>query len=150
MLEQACERPRRCILRGRLRVWLLRAVDQNHLKNGAIKMTLITKERETSALTGHIEEIVGELCELKSCLRAVQDLVRQDDPGAVKEALRLSADIRGFLKNTWDLEARINEDRRKELGIAGDIGFDLGAARAEIGCKLDRLRGCCGAGSVSG
>ena len=118
-------------------------VNNNNPKRGT-KMTLIKKERETSAVSGHIEEIVGELRQLKDCLRMVQDLVQMDDPGAVKEALRLSSDIRGFLKNTWELEARINDDRRQELGIAGDVGFDLGAARTDIGCKLARLRRCCG------
>ena len=106
-------------------------------------MTLITKERQTSELCGHIEEIVTELKRLKSSLLLVHDLVDMDDPGAVKEALRLSSDIRGFLKNTWELEAKIHDDKRQDLGIAGDIGFDLGAARDGIGCKLNRLRACC-------
>ncbi|WP_161601039.1 hypothetical protein [Pseudooceanicola batsensis] len=112
-------------------------------------MTLIQAEPGTSELTGQIEEILDELKRLKSDLRMVQGYVQSEEPGHTREALRCAGDVRSFLKLAYDVEARVNEERRKELGIAGDTGFDLGEARDQIGCKLDRLRGCCGSGPFS-
>ena len=112
-------------------------------------MTLIKMEQEASELSGHIGEIVEQLQELKRELRMVQGYVQSEEPGHVREALRCAGDIRQFIKHAYEVEARYNDERRKELGIAGDVGFDLGAARDSIGCKLDRLRACCGAGAVS-
>ncbi|WP_136637444.1 hypothetical protein [Pseudooceanicola onchidii] len=113
-------------------------------------MTLIKAEHQTTDLSGHIAEIVEELKRLKDDLRAMQGYVQSDEPAATREALRCAGDVRNFLKLAYDVEARVHEEQRKHLGIAGDSGFDLGVARAEIGCKLDSLRRCCGAGPVSG
>ena len=113
-------------------------------------MTLIQLEKETSELSGHIGEIVDQLKELKRELRLVQGYVQSEEPGHTREALRCAGDIRAFIKHAYEVETRYNDERRKELGLAGDTGFDLGAARTQIGCKLDRLRECCGAGAFSG
>lgn len=113
-------------------------------------MTLIKAEQQTSDLSGHIAEIVEELKRLKDDLRAMQGYVQSEEPGFTREALRCAGDVRNFLKLAYDVEARVHEEQRKQLGIAGECGFDLGAARRDIGCKLDRLRECCGAGAVSG
>ena len=112
-------------------------------------MTLIQMEQQTNELSGHIGEIVEQLQELKRELRMVQGYVQSEEPGHIREALRCAGDIRQFIKHAYDVEAKYNEEQRKQLGIAGQSGFDLGAARADIGCKLDRLRECCGAGIVS-
>lgn len=113
-------------------------------------MTLIKAEHTTTDLSGHIAEIVEELKRLKDDLRATQGYVQSEEPGFTREALRCAGDVRAFIKHAYDVEARVHDEERKQLGIAGDSGFDLDAARAEIGCKLDRLRECCGAGAVSG
>jgi hypothetical protein len=114
-----------------------------------MRMTLIKLEQEASELSGHIGEIVEQLKDLKRELRMVQGYVQSEEPGHVREALRCAGDIRTFIRHAYEVEAKYNEERRRELGLAGDAGFDLDAARAEIGCKLDRLRACCAAGAVS-
>lgn len=113
-------------------------------------MTLIKAEHAGSDLTDHMAEIIEELKRLKDDLRRTQGYVQSEEPGFTREALRCAGDVRAFIKHAYDVEARIHEEERKHLGIAGDSGFDLDAARAAIGCKLDRLRDCCGAGAVSG
>ena len=111
-------------------------------------MTLIKAEQQGTDLSGHIQEILEELNRLKQDLRAIQGYVQSEEPNFTREALRVGADVRAFLKLAYDVEARVHEEQRKQLGIAGDSGFDLDVARADIGCKLDRLRECCGAGAV--
>ena len=113
-------------------------------------MTLIKAEHQTTELSEHIAEIVEELKRLKDDLHATRGYVQSEEPGFTREALRCAGDVRAFIKHAYDVEAKVNEEHRKQLGIAGETGFDLDVARAEIGCKLDRLRECCGAGAVSG
>ena len=112
-------------------------------------MTVIKSEHEASDLSDHIREIVEELKRLKDDLRSLQGYVQSDEPNATREALRCAGDVRSFIKHAYEVEAKYNEEQRKQLGLAGDSGFDLDAARADIGCKLDSLRRCCGAGPVS-
>ncbi|MGB2200772.1 MAG: hypothetical protein ACPH5G_05485 [Pseudooceanicola atlanticus] len=112
-------------------------------------MTLIEEEQKVGGIPGHIDDIVHELRQLKTDLRRVQGLVKDGEPGSVKEALRTASDVRTFLRIAYEVEAKHHEDRRRDQGGAsGEL--DLDAARAEIGCKLDRLRRCCGAGEISG
>ncbi|WP_375172647.1 hypothetical protein [Pseudooceanicola sp.] len=113
-------------------------------------MTLIKAEQTTSELSGHIVEILEELKRLKEDLNATRGYVQSEEPGFTREALRCAGDVRSFIKHAYDVEARVHDEQRKQLGIAGDSGFDLDQARADIGCKLDSLRRCCGAGAVSG
>jgi hypothetical protein len=113
-------------------------------------MTLITHEQTDSALSGHVAEIIEQLNLLKADLRTVQGYVQSEEPGHIREALRAAGDVRQFIKHAYDVEAKYNDEQRKHLGIAGDFGFDLDTARAEIAGKLDRLRECIGTTVVSG
>lgn len=108
-------------------------------------MIVIEAEQQSNDLSEHIREIVEELKRLKTDLRSLQGYVQSDEPGSTREALRCAGDVRAFIKHAYEVEAKYHEEQRKQLGLAGASGFDLDAARAEIGCKLDSLRRCCGA-----
>ncbi len=54
-------------------------------------------------------------------------------------------------RNCIETENRLGDCKERKLGIAQNgVAFDLDAARASIGCKLDNLRACCGAEPVLG
>ncbi|WP_071972161.1 hypothetical protein [Sulfitobacter alexandrii] len=62
------------------------------------------------------------------------------DTKAMAQSLR---DALALIPQCAKAENILNESRNKQAGIAnGNHALDLDRARAEIGCKLDRLRRC--------
>jgi nitrate reductase beta subunit len=107
-------------------------------------MSLIQVEREESRLTAIIEDIEQQVSDLKIDIRELQSRLRSGEVETVRDALKTLTEMRNWLRLALETEAKLNEEKRKELGIVGDSGLDLCAARDQIGCRLDRLRraGC--------
>ncbi|WP_052304789.1 hypothetical protein [Roseobacter litoralis] len=75
-----------------------------------------------------------EIEDLKERVRAGEGLEKTQNSRTVASATTL-------LKTCQEVENRLVEYRSKSAGIArGGYALDLERARAEIGCKLDRLR----------
>lgn len=92
---------------------------------------------------------------LAALQRSVQDLRRQIE--ALAEAARSDGEfdetaaakhlrgLRSLVADCARAETFLNESRHKQAGIGrGGYALDLERARSDIGCKLDRLRRCCG------
>ena len=62
-----------------------------------------------------------------------------NDPASAKEFARCLPDLRYWLKQTNDTE---KEFRNADLADTNAAATDLAAARAEVRCRLDRLRDC--------
>ncbi|EPX81934.1 hypothetical protein Salmuc_00248 [Salipiger mucosus DSM 16094] len=111
-------------------------------------MILVKVEEELSRLEDERDRIAGMLRELASDLQRMK--VRLDDGEEVsrKESGQVLSDLRYWARASHETEAQIANVRRKQKGLDGDWGLDLERARDEIGCRMARLRRCCGAGEL--
>lgn len=107
-------------------------------------MTNITLEREIADSSEVFEALKEAIRDLR---HEVEGLAQQARSGeeisetAVKSRL---ATLTGLVTHCAKAENTLNDCRNRQAGIARDgIAFDLEQARAEIGCKLDKLR-CAG------
>lgn len=113
-------------------------------------MTLITPEErilETAELLRSIHESIRGL------RQAAEDLRRQIVAGEDAElagATKQFGQVQSLIRNCQTVEAQLAEQYNRQAGIAhGGYALDLDAARVEVGCRLARLRACCGARPVS-
>jgi hypothetical protein len=94
-----------------------------------------------------------------SLLRVIADLRRQVDAlkndaasgGKIDtaEATKAVSKLNEVIVACNRTENRLHECRNKQAGIArGGYALDLERARADIGCKLDRLRQCGDPGAI--
>ena len=98
--------------------------------------------------TGQLDDLLASLLRSVSELRhEVDDLKTQVEAGedtGIKETKARIAALRGMVEQCQKVETLLHESTNKR-GKGGCAYLDLDAARAEIGCRLDRLAACCGA-----
>lgn len=112
-------------------------------------MTLITAKNESARLEkkrAEFEEILGGMVD---DLSSLSDRLRDGNLDVDKDARQLKQDIRFWLRLAAETEAELNALKRQDADICGSYGIDMEAARLEVGCRLDSLRACCGAGEFS-
>lgn len=112
-------------------------------------MVVITPEETTENFGPEFERVQTQL---RSFLADIEDLQKRAHAGeGVKETevRKLFQELRGWLKLAQEAEMIVAQRKREELGIKHQYGLDLQAARAQVGCRLDRLRRCCRDGKVS-
>ena len=105
-------------------------------------MTIITPEQET--------EDSAEI--LRGLQEAIGALRRARSGGELKETAvsGKTSKVAGLLAHCLKAENTLNDCRNRQAGIArGGYALDMDKARADIGCKLDRLRRCSDPGAVS-
>ncbi|WP_233544888.1 hypothetical protein [Pseudooceanicola sediminis] len=103
-----------------------------------------------------IETIERQVLGITEDLKALQDRVRAGEVEAVKETTKMCGEIRFWVRFALEMEAKLDEGKKRN-GVSSTRGggtgggdIDLAAARASIGCRLDRLRRCGYAEVVSG
>ena len=104
-------------------------------------MTLITPEHVASETESLLNSVIGSIKDLRHEIEDLKEQVRAgeifDKPASSKTVTSSVA----LLKTCQEVENRLVECRSRSAGIAkGGYALDLERARAEIGCKLDRLR----------
>jgi hypothetical protein len=114
-------------------------------------MTIVTLEEDVARSAEHLESLLRRVAEYR---RHVERAIERTEEGldvdetAVSNAL---SKIQAVALSCNKAEKTLHECRREQAGIAqGSYALDLGKARADIGCKLDRLRRCGDADPVSG
>ena len=112
---------------------------------GTEQMTLITPEEGNTETDLLIRTGTGQLHAL---IRKVETIVQQIDQGELEALPNLSktgTELRHWLRLTAEAEAKRVAERRKQQGLEGGYALDLGQARADIGCRLAKLRAarCC-------
>ena len=112
-------------------------------------MILVHIEEELSRLEHERERIAVLLRESSEALTRLLLQLEAGEGTNKTEAGKLLGDLRYWLRASHETEAQIANVRRKQKGIAGDWALDLDRARHGIGCRMARLRRCCGAGEVS-
>ncbi|WP_058861062.1 hypothetical protein [Pseudoponticoccus marisrubri] len=109
---------------------------------------LVTAADEAGRLEAQRAEIEQTLGELVRDIREIQSRLRQGTFESRTETGKLLGDLRYWLRAARDTEAELEAIRRKQAGIGDGYGLDLDAAERAIGCRLHRIRTCCGAERV--
>ncbi|MGB7244140.1 MAG: hypothetical protein WBC93_18900 [Sulfitobacter sp.] len=113
-------------------------------------MTLITPEQAAA----DAEDLLASVQDTIRALRKeIESLATRVHTGEEFDAAKTSRTVNattGLLATCQKVEHTLGECRRTQAGIAhGGYALDLEKARAEIGCKLDRLRCTALAGCIS-
>jgi hypothetical protein len=104
-------------------------------------MTIITPEHVASETENLLNSVIGSIQDLRQEIEDLTKKVRAGEGLEKPQDSRKVASATTLLKTCQEVENRLVECRSKSAGIAkGGYALDLERARAEIGCKLDRLR----------
>lgn len=113
-------------------------------------MMIITPEQEVKECA---EVLRGLKLSIAALRREFEDLLEKAQSGKEIKQTAVSkcvSEAKTMLASCVRAEIDLNDCRNKQAGIAqGGYALDLDAARADIGCKLDRLRRCADPGPVS-
>ncbi len=113
-------------------------------------MTLITPEERISRTAELLQSLEVSIRGLR---QAAEDLRNQIGAGGNADLAGTSkqlGQLEGLIRSCQKVETSFVEQHHRQAGIAqGGYALDLERARAEIGCRLARLRACCGAGEIS-
>ena len=113
-------------------------------------MTLTTAIDEASEAQSRLNSVIDSVKELRQELEALKERVKTEEGWDGAQNNKKVTSATALLLTCQNVENRLVECRSKSAGIAqGGYALDLERARAEIGCKLDRLRCTAGAGTVS-
>lgn len=101
-------------------------------------------EHNIAAIEDQLSDLAEELAEWKTTLQRGEDA----KTGDIKRTL---TEVRQLVRLAAELEMKIAERDIRDHGLArAGHAIDFDAARAQIGCRLDRLRRCCRQGTVPG
>jgi hypothetical protein len=103
-------------------------------------MTLITPELVASQTEDLLNSVIISVRDLRKEIEDLKQQVRTGEAIATNGSKTVTQAV-SLLETCQKVENRLVECRSKHAGIArGGYALDLEKARAEIGCKLDRLR----------
>ena len=104
-------------------------------------------------VTKTVDEILEDLTimahDLTKEVRREWRRVRIDQSVPPNLKAKLKTDLQHLLNTSRDAEGKLDEHRTKRAGRAGEFALDLGAARFEIGRRLDSIRTASGAEGLS-
>lgn len=106
--------------------------------------SLSTAIATEGGLRKYLQDSIVLLVSVRSGLAVLLQQIIDGDVGAFKELAEKQSELEKALKRVFEAEDRFNEwyARETDQGRPGDIDFD--AVRHEIGCRLARIRECCG------
>ncbi len=103
-------------------------------------MTLVTTDDGPSGLSTSLALLEEQLSMMKEDLEALQKSLRAGNTEDLKNSSRTLSDIRQWMRIALEAEMNLEKRKKQEKGIVGGYALDFDAARASIGCRLDRLR----------
>jgi hypothetical protein len=107
-------------------------------------MTIMTPPKGASQLELELQHVREALRELAEECHTLKQRAQSGDVSAVKDASKTVSDIRRWLNTALETEARFDERRKEQDGVVNEYAIDLEHARSTIGCRMARLRRCCG------
>ena len=116
---------------------------------GRLPDPLLTTGSELDRLEAERASLTQVLGDLREDLEQMAAQMRGGEGVKTPEVKALLTDMRYWLRALRETEAELETIRRKNAGFTEGYGLDLERACIEVGCRLDRLRRCCGAGEVS-
>ncbi|HAR80871.1 MAG TPA: hypothetical protein DCS25_00565, partial [Sulfitobacter pontiacus] len=113
---------------------------------GKSKMTMNTPEQEIAASEEQLQALQVAIRDLRREIESLREQARSGEEVNETAASKALGKASGMVATCVKVETYLNECRNRQAGIArGGYALDMERARADIGCKLDRLRRCCGA-----
>ncbi|MFD1344532.1 hypothetical protein [Litorisediminicola beolgyonensis] len=119
-------------------------------------MTEETEDDQVTPELGELTELCRDLVTVLGSLRTqlreavATGLYRLEGIEQARGTDKLLSDARHWLKLAGEAQKQLLEIEKRKAGISDGYALDLEAAGEEIRCRLDRLRGCCGAGESAG
>ncbi len=113
-------------------------------------MTMITPEQEIATSEEHFKALQSAIRDLRREIESLREQATSGEELNETAASKALGKASGMVATCVKVESYLNDCRNRQAGIArGGYALDLDRARAEIGCKLDRLRRCGAARPVS-
>jgi cell division septum initiation protein DivIVA len=113
-------------------------------------MTLITPDERTSRTEELLQSLLRSVSDLRQELEDLTQRVQAGEDADMQYGTRQVQAVDGLVRACQKVEASLVEQQNKAAGIAQrGYALDLERARSEIGCRLARLRRCCGEGGIS-
>ena len=113
-------------------------------------MTMTTLDDQIAQEVKLLSDARNALSLLRDEIHNLREKLACEDSSEAGSANAEVKRLTGLFDTCLTTENRLEKCRQAKAGIAQNgIAFDLDAARDSIGCKLDNLRACCGAGDVS-
>lgn len=104
-------------------------------------MIIITPDADVAQAEAALAAVYREIGELREVLQGLKQEVAAGEDAALEGGKKTLVSLRPLLEISMKMESQCAEFKQKWTQIArGGYALDLDAARAEIGCRLDRLR----------
>ena len=111
-------------------------------------MTLITQQdltNETESTTELLKALQESLGDLRRTAVALKKKIETGETEELGLGAKEIASVDQLARNCMKTEVSLAEICNRKAGIVrGGYALDLDVARVEIGCRLGRLRTCCG------
>ena len=112
-------------------------------------MTLITPEERMSRTAELLQSLEVSIRGLRQAAEDLRKRIETGEDADLASSARQLGQLEGLIRSCQKVETSFVEQCHRQAGIAqGGYALDLERARSEIGCRLARLRACCGAGQI--
>ena len=112
-------------------------------------MTLTTLETTIREQESFLAEAKGELRRLMNELKAFRAALDAGNAADTSQQVKQINSLCTLVTTCIQTENRLDRCKEERDGpVSAEPAFDLDAARASLGCKLDHLRACCSAGEL--
>ncbi|MEM8728408.1 MAG: hypothetical protein AAGF79_00705 [Pseudomonadota bacterium] len=112
-------------------------------------MTLITQQdlhAETASTTELLKALQDSLRDLRRTAVALKQKIEEGETSDLTTGAKEIAAVDQLARNCMKTEVNLADICNRNAGIVrGGYALDLDVARAEVGCRLGRLRACCAA-----
>lgn len=113
-------------------------------------MTLITPEERMSRTAELLQSLEASIRGLRQAAEDLRKQIGTGEDADLAGAGKQLGQLEGLIRSCQKVETSFVEQHHRQAGIVrGGYALDLERARFEIGCRLARLRTCCGAGQIS-
>jgi len=102
-------------------------------------MILIEPDNSPTGLTASLDVLQRQLADLRDDLDALIERIKGGEFGEIRQASRVTSDLRHWLKIAFEAEVQIATRNKRSKGIAYDYALDFDQARAELRSRLDKL-----------
>ena len=112
-------------------------------------MTLITPEERMSQTAELLQSLETSIRGLRQAAEELRRQIGTGEDADLAGTAKQLGQLEGLIRSCQKVETSFVEQHYRQAGIAqGGYALDLDRARSEIGCRLARLRTCCGAGQI--
>ncbi len=113
-------------------------------------MTLITPEERISQTADLLQSLERSIRDLRQTAEELRQQIGAGEDADLAGASKQLGQLEGLIRSCQKVETSFVEQHHRQAGIAQrGYALDLERARFEVGCRLARLRACCGSGQIS-